>query len=105
MKVIYYRGKKEWLIYDIQRDKSYHTHVAYDQMKAGQMIVVRAKQGTIPEDYPHWMVDSVNRLWYGKDYLERKDLNNSNLLTNNKEVRSAKKKKEKTVKRSGKKNG
>jgi hypothetical protein len=87
MRGIYFNGERWWLVCNIRKGKEYHTHVPFDNRKAAQMIVVRADQGRIPESYPDWMVDSINRVWYGKEYKERKDLNNSNLKTNDKEVR------------------
>jgi hypothetical protein len=81
----YYKGEKWWIVADPKKGKEYHTHVR--DRKAAEMIAIRAKQGTIPEHYPSWMVDSINRLWFGKDYLNSLDLNNTDLLTNNPTVR------------------
>lgn len=95
MKVVYYKGRKQWLIKNKKKGKDYHTHVAYENENAARMICIRAYKGTIPKDYPRWMVLSINRLWFGKDFEKRKDICNDNLYTNDPNVR-IKKKKEKT---------
>lgn len=93
MRGIYFNGEKWWIICDTRKDKEYHTHVPFAKRKAAEMIVVRADQGIIPETYPRWMVNSINRLWYGKDYKDKKDLNNLELKTNDEEIRIPRKKK------------
>lgn len=93
MKVIYFHNEKEWLVYDCKKGKEYHTHIPYKLNRAARMIVIRASNGNIPNDYPMWMVESINRIWYGKDYADRMDLCNENLYTNNSEVRFPRKKK------------
>ena len=86
-KTIYYNGKKEWLLYDKTKPKKYHAHVRYERSKAAIMIVIRASKGIIPSNYTDSMVYDVNRLWFGKDFLERKDLVNDDLLTNDPIIR------------------
>lgn len=95
MKVIYRNGKKEWLLKNIKKPRNYHTHIEYNNKKAAQMICIRAYEGRIPSNYPVWMVESINRLWFGKDFLDRKDLNNSDLYTNDPNIRLKRKKKRK----------
>lgn len=82
-----HRGEKEWLIYDSKKPKEYHTHLTFDKKTAAKMICIRASQGKIPESYPHWMIISINRLWYGKDFENRQDLNNENLLIKDEDIR------------------
>jgi hypothetical protein len=92
-KCIYLHGEKQWLVMNTKKGRCYHTHVDYSNRKAAQMICIRADEGIIPEDYPSWMVDSINRVWFGKDYTDRTDICNDNLYTNNLDVRFPKKKK------------
>ena len=73
MTTIYWNGKKEFLICDIHKSKEFHTHVNHNKLKAARMIVIRAYEGVIPDNYPKWMIHSINRLWYGKN-TERMDL-------------------------------
>ena len=51
------------------------------------MILKMAEKGEITKHYPQWMIHSVNRLWFGKDYKLNSRLDNTNLLTNSPEVR------------------
>jgi hypothetical protein len=95
MKVVYNHGEKQWLCVNISRDKSYHTHVQFNFKKAAQAIVICAYEGAIPPDYPYWMVESVNRIWFGKDFMERTDVCNENLHTNKPSIRFPKKNKKK----------
>jgi hypothetical protein len=85
-----YKGEDWWIVVNTSKDKNFHTHVK--NRKTAEMIAIRAHQGTIPSHYPSWMIDSINRLWFGKNYLDRDDLNNNNLMTNNPKVRFIKKK-------------
>jgi len=88
LKVIYWKGEKWWLAHCIGKNKKHHhTHIPYDKESAARMIIVRANKGVIPKHYPNWMVDSINRLWFGKDYLDRKDLNNDNLFVSDPKIR------------------
>ena len=87
MRPIIWHGERWWLIKANGKPKDYHTHVKYEYKNAAKMICVRAEQGIIPESYPAWMVHSINRLWFGKDFDKRGDLNNTDLLTNKEEVR------------------
>lgn len=64
LKIIYWHGQKEFIAYD-KRFRDRHTHIPYNKATSAKMIVVRAYEGKIPEDYPKWMVKSINRLWYG----------------------------------------
>lgn len=85
IKIIYYNHIKSWLVKDITKGKEFHTHVRYK--KAAEMIATRANKGVIPKHYPSWMVESINRLWFGKYYTDRIDLNNEDLYTNNPAIR------------------
>lgn len=78
LKTIYYHGRKQWLAINTARDSSYHTHIPYSKQSAARMIVVRAAEGKIPDNYPHWMVVSINRLWYGKDTTREDKIKQSN---------------------------
>lgn len=92
-KMVYWKGKKEWLIYNTRRNRSHHVHLPYEEGNAARMIVVRADEGRIPKHYPEWMVKNINRLWFGKDCESRVDLNNQNLLANDETVPGSRKKK------------
>ncbi len=94
-KMIYYKGEKWWLAYDVRRKKrNNHTHIPYNNENAARMVVVRADRGKIPEGrYPDWMIESINRLWYGKNFRSRTDLNNDNLLVRDPKVRIKRRKK------------
>ena len=72
MKCIYWKGQKSWLLKDITKPKEFHTHVPFEKKNAAKMIIVRAYKGKIPEHYPHWMIVSINRLWYGKSSVLNK---------------------------------
>jgi hypothetical protein len=87
-----FKKEKWWIVCDIKKGKEYHTHVK--NRKSAEMIAVRAHQGAIPDHYPDWMIDSINRLWFGKNYKTRTDLNNDNLMVNDPKIR---------IKRGGKK--
>lgn len=100
MKCIYWNGKRSWLIKDCTKPRDYHTHVPFEKKNAAKMIVVRAFKGTIPEHYPHWMVVSINRLWYGKNSVLNK---NENLQEHTKKEIKHHKKKDKYKNRLNKK--
>lgn len=72
MKCIYWKGQKSWLLKDTTKPKEFHTHVPFEKKNAAKMIIVRAYKGKIPEHYPHWMIVSINRLWYGKSSVLNK---------------------------------
>lgn len=91
----YPNGVKYWLIFDVTKSKTHHTHVRHSNKKAAKMIMYRAFTGIIPEYYPHYMIVSINRLWYGKDFKENPRLNNENPLTNDPKLRTAKRSKDK----------
>ena len=98
---IYLDGKPSWLAANTKHPKDNHSHIDFEKGTAARMIIVRANEGQIPDHYPPWMVVAVNRLWFGKDFLEDKNLNNENLLTKNPIVRlkSRAKKKDRPNKR------
>lgn len=97
MSPIVWHGERWWLIKAIDKPKNFHTHVRYEYKQAAKMICVRADEGRIPDSYPHWMVESINRLWFGKGFELRHDLNNNaeELLTNDESVRIKRKRKKK----------
>lgn len=84
---IYNHGIKEWVVYDSKKSKDYHAHVKYSNKNAAKMICIRAQGGVIPKDYPNWMVVAINRLWYGKNFESRQDLNLENLYVKDESVR------------------
>ena len=85
--VTMHRGRKLVTVANTKKGRHYHTHVRYSSEKAAQTIARKAFNGRIPHKYPAWIVESINRLWFGQGFMERDDLDNSNLLTNDPKVR------------------
>ena len=84
---VYFDGKPSWLAANTKYPIENHSHVDFKEGTAARMIVVRANKGAIPDHYPYWMVVAINRLWFGKNFLEDKNLNNDNLFTKDPVVR------------------
>ena len=83
----FYEGQK-WFRVEFHKNPERHTHIHLERgFKAAKMCAVRANQGRIPEHYPDWMIQSINRLWFGPDYDSRKDICTKNLLTNDPDIR------------------
>lgn len=96
-KCIYWKNERYWLLYDRYNKQEFHTHVPFNKKNAAIMILKMAEKGEITKHYPQWMIHSINRLWFGKDYKLNSRLDNTNLLTNSPEVRI--KNKSKKIKR------
>ena len=94
-KCIYWKNERYWLLYDRYNKQEFHTHVPFNKKNAAIMILKMAEKGEITKHYPQWMIHSVNRLWFGKDYKLNSRLDNTNLLTNSPEVRIKSKSKKK----------
>lgn len=94
-KCVYWNNERYWLLYDRYNKYEYHTHVPFEKKNAAIMIMKIAEKGVITKDYPQWMIESINRLWFGKNYKNDNRLNNDNLLTNDPEIRIKKKAKKK----------
>lgn len=80
----YYYKRQPWYRIQKKGKRSHHAHISHkESLKTVKMIAVRAKEGSIPrkKGYPDWMVISINRLWFGEDFAEREDLDNSDLFT------------------------
>ena len=90
-KCIYYKNERYWLICDRFKAREYHTHVPFEKKNAAIMIMKCAEKGEIKKDYPDWMIESINRLWFGKNYKSNPRLDNRNLKTNDLNVRIKKK--------------
>lgn len=92
-KCVYWQGQRWWLISDRFNKREFHTHVPFEKKNAAIMIMKMAEKGEITKDYPDWMIESINRLWFGKDFRNDPKMNNDNLLVNDPEVRIKFKKK------------
>lgn len=102
----WHQNEKQWTVSYVGKRRTKnrrgrHTHVSFEDYNAAKMMAVRADRGVIPSHYPNWMVNSINRLWFGEHYLERTDLDNTNLLTGDPEIRIKGYGKKKKVKKRG----
>ena len=94
-KCVYWNNERFWLLYDRYNKYEYHTHVPFEKKNAAIMILKIAEKGIITKDYPDWMIESINRLWFGKNYKNNNRLNNDNLMTNDPDIRIKKRVKKK----------
>lgn len=84
----YYYGNEKWFSVRHRKKEDHHTHIpGKNGYNSAKMIAVRAFKGVIPKHYPLWMVESINRLWFGKDFKDREDIDNTDLYTNDPEIR------------------
>ena len=94
-KCVYWNNERFWLLYDRYNKYEYHTHVPFEKKNAAIMILKIAEKGIITKDYPDWMIESINRLWFGKNYKNNNRLNNDNRMTNDPDIRIKKRVKKK----------
>lgn len=87
LETTYFNGEESFIVKHIHK-RTRHTHIPMNRgYNAARMVLIRAVQGKIPDDYPEWMVTSINRLWFGENFMNRTDLCNENLRTNDPDVR------------------
>jgi hypothetical protein len=81
--VAYSGGERNFCIKHGKGQYKRHTHIPMEcGFNTAKMCAVRASRGTIPPHYPEFMVVSINRLWFGEDFMDRNDIVNENLHTN-----------------------
>lgn len=87
LETITHAGEEFFLVKHL-KNRARHTHIPISYgHNAARMVLIRADRGKIPESYPSWMVVSINRLWFGQDYELRTDIDNTNLYTNEADLR------------------